>query len=157
MPRKRRRLEGLIFSANIVYHLVDEYKEWVEKERSVALKKEMSTMVLPGKIMVLPTYIFRKSKPAVFGVRVLAGRIRRDDPMLRKDGQRVGTIMQIQDQGESIEEATVGKEAAVSMENLQSDVASMRVTSSTWLCPRTMFKHYSLSIVASFHRMISTF
>jgi translation initiation factor 5B len=104
-----------IFSANIVYHLVDEYKEWVEKERSAALKKELSTMVLPGKIMVLPTYIFRKSKPAVFGVRVLAGRIKRDAPMLRKDGQRVGTIMQIQDQGESIEEATVGKEAAVSM------------------------------------------
>ena len=35
--------------------------------------------------------------------------------MIRLDGQRVGTVMQIQDQGESIEEATIGKEVAVSM------------------------------------------
>ncbi|MCJ7632055.1 translation initiation factor IF-2 [Candidatus Bathyarchaeota archaeon] len=104
-----------IFNANIVYHLVDEYKEWVEKDRSATLKRELNTMVLPGKIMVLPTFVFRKSKPAVFGVRVLAGRIKRGYPMVRGDGQRVGTVMQIQDQGESIEEATIGKELAVSM------------------------------------------
>jgi translation initiation factor 5B len=104
-----------IFTENIVYHLVDDYKEWVEKERSAALRKELGALVLPGKIMVLPTYVFRKSKPAVFGVRVLAGRIRQGYPMIRGDGQRVGTVMQIQDQGESIEEATIGKEAAVSM------------------------------------------
>jgi translation initiation factor 5B len=104
-----------IFTENIVYHLIDDYKEWVEKERSAALRKELSTLVLPGKIMVLPTYVFRKSKPAVFGVRVLAGRIRQGYPMIRGDGQRVGTVMQIQDQGQSIEEATIGMEVAVSM------------------------------------------
>jgi translation initiation factor 5B len=104
-----------IFTANIVYHLVDEYQEWVDQERKAALKRELNTITLPGRIMVLPTYIFRKSKPAVFGVRVLAGRIKRGYPMIRLDGQRVGTVMQIQDQGESIEEATIGKEVAVSM------------------------------------------
>lgn len=104
-----------IFSSNIVYHLVDEYKEWVENERNATLKRELSTMVLPGKVMVLPTFIFRKSKPAVFGVRVLAGRIKRGYPMVRGDGQRVGTVMQIQDQGESIDETIIGKEVSISM------------------------------------------
>jgi translation initiation factor 5B len=104
-----------IFTANIVYHLVDEYQEWVDEERKAALKRELNTITLPGRIMVLPTYVFRKSKPAVFGVRVLAGRIKRGYSMIRLDGQRVGTVMQIQDQGESIEEATIGKEVAVSM------------------------------------------
>jgi len=104
-----------IFASNILYHLVEDYKDWAEKERSAALRRELGALVLPGKIMVLPTYIFRKSKPAVFGVRVLAGRIRQGCPMIRGDGQRVGTVMQMQDQGQSIEEATMGKEVAVSM------------------------------------------
>jgi translation initiation factor 5B len=79
------------------------------------LRKELSTLVLPGKILVLPTFIFRKSKPAVFGVRILAGRIRRGYPVVTADGEKIGMIMQIQDQGESIEEAVLGKEVAVSM------------------------------------------
>jgi translation initiation factor 5B len=104
-----------IFGSNIVYHLVEEYEEWAEKERGAALRKELSTLVLPGKILVLPTFIFRKSKPAVFGVRILAGRIRRGYPVVTADGEKIGMIMQIQDQGESIEEAVLGKEVAVSM------------------------------------------
>jgi len=104
-----------IFIANILYHLVDDYKEWAEKERSAALRRELGALVLPGKVMVLPTFVFRKSKPAVFGVQVLGGRIRRGHPMVRGDGHRVGTVMQIQDKGESIEEATIGMEVAVSM------------------------------------------
>ena len=104
-----------IFRSNIVYHLVDEYKEWAENERGAALRKELSTLVLPGKILVLPTFVFRKSKPAVFGVRILAGRIKRGYPVVTVDGERIGMIMQIQDQGESIEEAALGREVAVSM------------------------------------------
>ena len=104
-----------IFLNDIVYHLVEEYRAWTETERKAQVQKEMDTLILPGKIMVLPNYVFRKSKPAIFGVRVLGGRIRRGYPMVKDDGRRVGEVMQVQDQSESIEEARTGKEAAVSM------------------------------------------
>jgi translation initiation factor 5B len=104
-----------IFLNDIVYHLVEEYRAWTETERKAQVQKEMDTLILPGKIMVLPNYVFRKSKPAIFGVRVLGGRIRRGYPMVKDDGRRVGEVMQIQEQSENIEEARTGKEAAVSM------------------------------------------
>ncbi len=104
-----------IFLDDIVYHLVEEYKEWVESEHKAQVQKELSTLILPGKILVLPNYVFRKSKPAIFGVRVLGGRIRRGYPLVTSDGRRVGEVMQIQEQSENVEEARTGKEAAVSM------------------------------------------
>ena len=104
-----------IFLNNIVYHLVEEYRAWTETEQKAQVQKELNALILPGKIMVLPNYVFRKSKPAIFGVRVLGGRIRRGYPMVKNNGRHVGEVMQIQDQSENIEEARTGKEAAVSM------------------------------------------
>ena len=104
-----------IFLNDIVYHLVEEYKAWMESEHKAQVQKEMSALVLPGKIMVLPNYVFRKSKPAIFGVRILGGRIRKGYPLAKGDGRRVGEVMQIQDKSENIEEARTGKEVAVSM------------------------------------------
>ena len=107
--------EVQIFLNDIVYPLVEEYRAWMESERKTQVQKEMGSLILPGKIMVLPNHVFRKSKPAIFGVRVLGGRIRRGYPLVKSDGRRVGEVKQIQDQSENIEEARTGKEAAVSM------------------------------------------
>ncbi|MEM2922393.1 MAG: translation initiation factor IF-2, partial [Candidatus Bathyarchaeia archaeon] len=72
------RIRGVkVFVNDIVYRLIEEYKTWADMERKMQLKRELDSMTLPGKIMVLPNCVFRKSKPAIFGVRVLAGRIRK--------------------------------------------------------------------------------
>jgi len=104
-----------VFQNNVVYHLVEEYKSWMEKEREAAIKSELESLVLPGVIRVLPNLVFRRSKPAVFGVEILKGRIRQNYPLAREDGTIVGNIMQIQDKGESVHEATIGMKVAVSM------------------------------------------
>ncbi|MFH0897034.1 MAG: translation initiation factor IF-2 [Candidatus Bathyarchaeota archaeon] len=104
-----------IFQANVVYHLVDEYRNWVEKEQEAATKKELELLALPGAIRVLPNFVFRKSKPAVFGVEVLKGRIRQKYPLLSADGTTLGEVLQIQDKGENLTEATIGMKVAISM------------------------------------------
>ncbi len=104
-----------IFSDRIIYRLIDKYLEWVEKEKRKDLLREMRETVFPGKFMILPGYVFRRSEPAIVGVRVLAGVIRPGYPVMRADGKRLGTIQQIQDRGESLDEAREGAEVAVSI------------------------------------------
>ncbi|MFZ8854760.1 MAG: translation initiation factor IF-2, partial [Thermofilaceae archaeon] len=67
----------VIFQNSIIYQLVDDYLKWYESEREAEWRAELSKLVLPGRIKLLPGYVFRRSDPAIVGVQVLAGRIRR--------------------------------------------------------------------------------
>jgi translation initiation factor 5B len=104
-----------LFQNDVIYRLIDDYKDWAEREREEITKMKLEALVRPGKIRVLPNFVFRKSRPAVFGVEVLAGHIHPKNTMMRSDGKNIGEIMQIQDKGEAITDATIGMKVAVSM------------------------------------------
>jgi translation initiation factor 5B len=61
-------------------------------------------------------FIFRRAKPAIVGVEVLAGRIRAKYPLIKADGTDLGEVSQIQDKGENIPEAKSGMQVAISLE-----------------------------------------
>jgi len=105
-----------IFQSDVVYRLLDDYNEWMVSERAARMERKLDALVQPGKIRVLPNLVFRKSKPAVFGINVIAGRIRFQYPMVTMDGRGVGAIAQIQAQNEAINEATIGMKVAISMQ-----------------------------------------
>ena len=109
------RREVRIFQHNIIYHLVDEYLQWVKSEKEAKIREEFERLIKPGKIKILPGYIFRRAKPAIFGVEVLAGEIKPKYPLVREDGADIGEIMQIQDKGEAIPQASAGMQVAISM------------------------------------------
>jgi len=104
-----------IFWNDIIYNLMDEYVKWMESEREAKARKEFDTLVKPGKIQVLEGFVFRRAKPAIFGVRVEAGMIAPNVNMINSEGEAVGRITQIQDQGQPVSKAEEGKEVAVSM------------------------------------------
>jgi translation initiation factor 5B len=104
-----------IFRHKIIYHLIDDYLQWVRKEEETRLREEFKRLVKPGKVKFLPGYVFRKAKPAVIGVEVLAGRIEAKNILVKEDGRNIGEIMQIQDQGKAVSEANIGLQVAVSL------------------------------------------
>jgi len=104
-----------IFQHNIIYHLIDDYLQWVKSEKEAQLKEEFDKLIKPGKIKLLPGYVFRRAKPAIVGVEVLAGQIKPKYTLVKEDGQDVGEIMQIQDRGQAVSEASVGMQVAVSL------------------------------------------
>lgn len=104
-----------IFYNNIIYRIVEEYHEWVEKMKLEERQKELSTLILPGAIRILPGYIFRKSEPAIFGVEVVFGRIKPGYPLMKENGFVVGVIQQIQEMGKPLSEAIKGQSVAVSV------------------------------------------
>jgi len=104
-----------IFQYNIIYHLIDDYLQWVKSEKEAQLKEEFDRLVKPGKIKLLLGYVFRRAKPAIVGIEVLAGQIKPKYTLVKEDGQDVGEIMQIQDRGQAVSEASVGMQVAVSL------------------------------------------
>ncbi len=111
------RREGIkVFQSSIIYRLIDEYEEWVRRERQREEYYKLLETVFPAKFQVLHGFIFRRSNPAVVGIRVLAGTIRPGYPIMRGDGRSLGRIHQIQSKGRNLDEAGKGEEVAISIE-----------------------------------------
>lgn len=104
-----------IFQHDVVYHLIDEFVEWIKSERERQALETFDLLVKPGKVKILPGCIFRKAKPAIVGVEVLAGRIKPKLVLVKENGENVGEIVQIQDRGRAISEAAAKAQVAVSL------------------------------------------
>lgn len=109
-----RRLK--LFTNPVIYSLVQEYVDWVAAEREAVERSEFLALTPPCKFRFLKGYVFRRSNPAIFGVEVLAGRLRQKVKVINVEGKDVGTIHQIQDRGKSLDEAPQGAQVAVSMQ-----------------------------------------
>ena len=105
-----------IFQHKLIYHLIDEFVDWVRRERDKLVLEEFDRLVRPGKIRMLPGYVFRKAKPAIVGVEVLGGWIEPKVVLVKDDGEGVGEIVQIQDRGKAVSEAGAGMQVAVSLD-----------------------------------------
>jgi len=105
-----------VFRADIIYHLIEDYSRWVDKERAAGIKAELDRLIRPGRMKILPGCIFRRSKPAIVGVEVTAGRVKPRYPLILEDGRQVGEIQRIQDKGKDIGEASAGMQVAISIE-----------------------------------------
>lgn len=105
-----------IFKSNIIYHLLEEYLNWLGKERSLGVKAELEIVVRPGRVRLIPGFVFRRSKPAIVGVEVQAGRVRPKYMLINEKGVPVGEVQRIQNKGQDISEATRGMEVAISID-----------------------------------------
>jgi translation initiation factor 5B len=105
-----------IFNRNIIYHIIEDYTNWMHSEQEVRLQREYEQLIKPGKVQIMQGFIFRRAKPAIIGVEVLAGQIRAKYPLVKADGTDLGEISQVQDKGENIPEAKSGMQVAISLE-----------------------------------------
>jgi len=106
-----------IFTNDVIYRLMEEFKEYRDKRKEEDVLKEFKDLVPPGKFQIIPDYVFRKSEPAVAGVKVLAGKLTPKTRLVNQEGQFVGRLHQIQENNQTIKEATKDMEVAVSMRN----------------------------------------
>ncbi len=103
-----------VFLSDVIYRLYDDYNAWLIVKKEQAKAESLSSIIRPGKIELIPDYVFRQSKPAIVGVKV-HGVIRPKVALMNSEGKRVGIINQIQDRSVNIDEATEGMEVAVSI------------------------------------------
>ena len=103
--------------SDIIYRILEEREEWVEERTRELEEASREQVVYPGRILLLPDHTFRVSKPAVVGVRILAGRIHVGQRLL-KEGKRIGQIKSIRLGQDSMKEAMQGAEVAVAIDGV---------------------------------------
>src|SRR2546426_400470 len=102
-----------VLSNDVIHRLLQDYGAWAEARKKELEAASRLELVYPGKILLLPDHVFRVSKPAIVGVRVLAGRIRPGQSLMRDDGREGGRIRSIRSGEQTLEEARTGQEVAV--------------------------------------------
>lgn len=111
-----RSHDVMIINKNIIYQLLEEFEKWKEKRMKKIEEEKRKEIVHPGMVLFLPNCTFRVSKPAIIGVRVLAGEIRPEQKLMREDGKIVGKIKSIQHEKKTLSKAHQGMEVAISLE-----------------------------------------
>ena len=102
--------------SDIIYHILEQFETWTEN-RSLELEEEKrEKIVYPGKIKILADHIFRRSGPAVVGVRILGGRLHVGQRLLTTEGNKIGQIKSIRTGDSSHKEAKQGEEVAIAIE-----------------------------------------
>jgi len=107
-----------VIEGDVIYRLLEEYKARVEQRKAEIEAAKRLERPYPAKILFLPEYVFRASKPAIFGIRVLAGRIRPGMPLMRDDGKRIGRVRSVRSGEEVVTEAIAGKEVAIAVDGI---------------------------------------
>jgi len=107
-----------VIENDVIYRLIEDYQAWREERKRQIEEASRREIAYPAKLLFLPDYVFRTSKPAIFGVRVLAGRIRGGEALMREDGKSVGRIRSIRSGEQSLEEARQGQEVAIAVEGV---------------------------------------
>ncbi len=105
------------FEGKVIYKLVEDYQEWYVQRKRELENEKRGQVVFPGMIKILQDCVFRVCKPAIVGVRVLAGRIRAGRALIREDGRVIGKIKSIQRESKSVKEGIMGDELAISIPN----------------------------------------
>ncbi len=113
---KERNIQ--IFQSDIVYELEKQYKEWKEKEEKKARQEKLEKYTYPAKIKIMPEHTFRKSKPAVVGVKILQGKLKPGYRLMNQEGKKLGEVESIQIKEENIDLAEKGDEVAVAISNV---------------------------------------
>lgn len=100
---------------DIVYKLIEDLNEWRQEKRIKIEKKRLMGLSTICKLELLPQYIFRNTKPAIFGVEVSAGKLISNLSMIDENDKKVGEVKNIQADMKKVGEATKGMEVAISL------------------------------------------
>ena len=104
-----------IFTSKVIYEVIDNYVEWAAKKRSEDERTALSTITPPCKLKALPGNFFRNKDPAVFGIEILAGKLRPKVRLMDASGNELGTVEQIQDKGKALPQVKLGDKVAISV------------------------------------------
>lgn len=107
-----------ILLSDIIYRLIEDYQLYVDEIKEKENEKYLGNIIYPCKLKILKNCIFRQSKPAVVGIKVLGGLIKNNTELMLENGNKAGIIKGIELDGEKIKKATVGMEVAMAIDGV---------------------------------------
>lgn len=104
-----------IITDEVIYNLIENLSLFREEKRKEIEKKRIMSLTSICKLKILSQYVFRNTKPAIFGVKIEGGKIISGLKVIDETGEEVGRIKNIQSENKSVSEATEGMEVAISI------------------------------------------
>ncbi|PSQ52965.1 translation initiation factor IF-2 [Halobacteriales archaeon SW_8_65_20] len=108
-----------LFTDDVIYQLVEAYDEFVTGIEEAQQEQVLDKIARPCRFQILDDHTFRQSNPAVVGVEVLAGTLKRNSRVeKREEGEttRVGQLKSLQDDSEEVDEVRAGDRVAASID-----------------------------------------
>lgn len=112
-----KKLGVKIFTAEIIYHLFDQYKKYREdlaKERRETIRPYV---VFPCIVKILPNCIFNRKNPLVIGVQVMEGKLQVGTPLfILEKNLYLGNVVGIEIDRKPVKFGKVGTQVCVKLE-----------------------------------------
>ncbi|MFH1787725.1 MAG: translation initiation factor IF-2 [archaeon] len=104
-----------VIKNDVVYKLIEDLVEHRKEKAKEIEKKRLMELTTLCKLKILHQYVFRNSNPAIFGVRIGAGKLRSGLNLINEKNEKIGRVKNIQSENKSVQEAKEGIEVAVSI------------------------------------------
>lgn len=117
-PEARDLAEELgvkIFIADIIYHLFDQFKAYMDNIKEEKKKESADEAVFPCVLKILPNCVFNKKDPIVLGVDILEGILKIGTPICIPSQEfiDIGRIASIENNHKPVDYAKKGQKVAI--------------------------------------------
>ena len=100
---------------DVIYKLIEDISEFRSEKQKEIEKKRLMQLTTICKLKILHQYVFRNTKPAIFGVSVEAGKLTSGLSLINEKDEKVARVKNIQSENKSVNEAKEGMEVAISL------------------------------------------
>jgi translation initiation factor 5B len=104
-----------IITDKVVYKLIENLVTFREEKRKEIEKAKLMELAALCKLKILHQYVFRNTKPAIFGVKVEAGKLNQRVVLITENQEKIGHVKNIQSENKGVEEAGESMEVAISV------------------------------------------
>ncbi len=104
-----------IIEEEVVYKLIEKVQEYREQKRREIEKEKLLGLTSVCKLRILHNFVFHNTNPAIFGVKVEAGKLRPGTNLMSEEGEDISKVKKVQSDKSAVNEAKQGMEVAISL------------------------------------------
>lgn len=104
-----------IVTDNVIYKLIENAVKFREEKRREIEKRRLMELATICKIELLHNYVFRNTNPAIFGIKIHAGKLKAGLNLIDENDEKIGRVKNIQSEKKSVDEAKEDMEVAISL------------------------------------------
>jgi translation initiation factor 5B len=106
-----------ILEDDVIYKLIENLQEFQEQKQKQIEKEKLMSLASICKLKILHQHVFRNSSPAIFGVSVQGGTLKKRIKIINERDEEIGKIKTLQSKGSTLDKAEPGEEVAISIPN----------------------------------------
>ena len=104
-----------IIENEVIYKLIEDLTKFREEKSGEIEKNRLMQLTALCKLKILPQYVFRNTSPAIFGVKIEAGKLNSGIFLINEKGEQISRVKNIQSENKSVDQATESMEVSISL------------------------------------------